>query len=151
MERFGSTLRRGFSAQSIFSFVFVVLITTLLWVLIGGQSAHAADPTDASWSGESIIYANHAYTLTTDYKDTSNTIPSGATVFQTVPQTAANGDKKVFILYFTSGVDPPTAKTAKYVEFDYSAANGLSNAGNTKDISLTVKGEQDEASSCSVL
>jgi|GEM_PF-399585 len=150
MERFGSTLRRVYSAHGIFSFVFVVLIATLLLVLIGGQAAHAADPTDASWSGDSIIYANHGYTLSTDNVSTGNAIPSGATVYKTPLITADNGDKKVFILYFTSGVDPPTAKSAKYVELDSSDTGSLSNAKNTKDITLTPQGEQDEISSCSV-
>ena len=147
MERFTSTLRRGSSAQSIFSFVLVVIITTLLWVIIGSQTAHAAD---AAWSGNGIIHANHGYNLVTDFKDTTNTIPSGATVYQTPPQIDTNDDKKVFILYFTSGVDPPTATSAKYVEFAYSETDGLSDPQNKKDVTLTVKGTEDEISSCSV-
>jgi len=149
MERFGSTSHRVISVRSIFTFVLVVIIATLLSVLISSQTTHAADPT-AAWSGESIIYDGHGYTLAPDFKDTSNTIPAGATVYQSVPQTATNGDRKVFVLYFTSGVDPPTAKTVKTVEFTYSASDGLSNPQNQKDVSLTVKGEEDENSSCSV-
>ena len=149
MERFSSTSHRVFSVRSIFTFVLVVIITTLLSVLISSQTTHAADPT-AAWSGESIIYDGHGYTLAPDFKDTSNTIPAGATVYQSVPQTGTNGDRKIFVLYFTSGVDPPTAKTVKTVEFTYSASDGLSNPQNQKDVTLTVKGEEDEASSCSV-
>lgn len=150
MERFSSTLRRVFSAQSIFSFVLVVIITTLFSVLIGGQVTHAANPTDAAWSGESIVYSNHGYTVVTDFKDPTGTIPDGSTVYQTPVQTSNNSDKKVFILYFTPGVDPPTATSAKYVEFSSSTTGKLSDPKNAKEVTLTVKGQEDEASSCSV-
>jgi len=149
MERFGSTSHRVFSVRSIFTFVLVVLITTLLSVIISSQPTHAAD-TEASWSGDTIIYDGHGYDLTTDYKDTSNTIPTGSTVYQSIPQTGTDGGQKAFVLYFTPGVDPPTAKTAKAVEFTYSASTGLSNPKNATDVSLTLKGEQSEKSSCSV-
>jgi len=136
--------------RSIFTFVLVVLITTLLFVTLGGQTTHAADPTDAAWSGDIIIHDKYGYNLVTDFKDTTNTVPDGATVYQTAPITTGNGDKKVFILYFTSGVDPPTAKNANYVEFKLSASNTVSDPQNKKTVTLTVKGEEDEASSCSV-
>ncbi len=148
MELFGSTSRGGFSVRGIFTFVLVVVVTALLWVIIGGEPAHAAD---ANWSGESIIYEGHGFTKSTEYKDSSNAIPSGATVYQTPPQTdTATGSQKVFIIYFSPGVDPPLATTAKYVEFKYTAANGLTNPQNEKDITLTKQGEQSEFSSCSV-
>jgi hypothetical protein len=150
MERFGSTSHRVFSVRGIFTFVLVVIIATLLSVLIGSHDTHAADPTDASWSGESIIYDGSGYTLTTDYKDPSNAIPSGAKVYQSAVKTESNGDKKILILYFSSGVDPPTATSAKFIKFDYSADNSLTNPQDQKDISLTKQGEEDEASSCSV-
>lgn len=148
MERFGSPLHRGFSVRGILSFVLVVFITTLLWVTFSGQTAHAAD---ANWNGEAIIYDGHGFSKAADVKDTSNTIPSGATVYQSTPQsTPGTTDKKVFILYFTSGVDPPKATSAQYVEFDYSATSGLSNPQNSRSVSLTLQGEEDPLSSCSV-
>jgi len=150
MERFRSTSHRVFSARSIFTFVLVVIITTLFSVIIGGQATHAADPTDAAWNGESIVHSNHGYTLVADFKDPTGTIPDGSTVYQTPVQTSDNGDKKVFILYFTPGVDPPTATTAKYIEFNYSATGELSDPKNAKSVTLTVKGQEDAASSCSV-
>ncbi|MDB5163283.1 MAG: rane protein of unknown function [Candidatus Saccharibacteria bacterium] len=135
--------------RSILTFVLVVVITTLLWVLIGSQQVHAVGP-EANWSGDTIVFDNHGYSKTTDFKDNSNTIPDGATVYQTPPQTVGgSSSKKVFVIYFSSGVDPPTAKTAQYVEFDYSN-NGLSNPQNKKDITITEQGEQGELTSCSV-
>ncbi|MDB5180342.1 MAG: rane protein of unknown function [Candidatus Saccharibacteria bacterium] len=149
MERFGLPSHRGFSVRSILTFVLVVLITTLLWVFIGSQQVHAVGP-EANWSGDTIVFDNHGYSKTTDFKDNSNTIPDGATVYQTPPQTVGgSSSKKVFVIYFSSGVDPPTAKTAQYVEFDYSN-NGLSNPQNKKDITITEQGEQSELTSCSV-
>jgi hypothetical protein len=150
MERFGSTSHRGFSVRSIFTFVLAVVITALLWVIIGGQASHAADPT-AAWSGDSIVYNNHTYNKATDFKDATNTVPAGSTVYQTTPQTVdGSSSKKVFILYFSSGVDPPTATTVKYVEFDISSDNATSNPQNARDVTLEKKGTQGEGSSCSV-
>lgn len=147
METFGSTSRRVLSSRSIFTFVLAVLVTALLWVVIGGQAAHAAD---ANWSNDSIIYDGHGYTQATDFNDTTGTIPNGASIFKTPPQTDSSGSQKVFILYFSSGVDPPKATTAKYVEFDVSPTGQVSNPGNARDITLTVKGEESEYTSCAV-
>jgi hypothetical protein len=148
MERFGSTLRRGNSVQSIFMFVFVVLITTLLWVIVGSQPAHAAD---ANWNNDTIIYDGHNFTAAENFKDPTGTVPSDATVYQSQPQDVQyTDDQKVFVIYFSSGVDPPTATKAKYVEFNYSAANELSNPQNPRDITLTLKGQEEENTSCSV-
>jgi hypothetical protein len=151
MERFGSTFYRGFSVKSIFMFIAVVFITTLLWVTFGNSAtAHAAD---ASWSGDTIIYDGHGFTKATDYNDASDTIPSGATVYQTPPQVTAGSDaRKIFIIYFTSGVDPPKAEKAKYVEFTVSSSQALSEPKNSRDITLTTKDAEDlaETSSCSV-
>jgi len=152
MERFGFPSRRAISVRSILTFALMVVVTALLWVTFGTQQAKALPfGDDASWSGESIIYADHGYTKTTDYKDTSNTIPAGATVYQTQPIPTPNSSaQRIFIIYFSSGVDPPTATTAKYVEFNYAANKNLSSPQNAKDISLTVKGQESEQSSCSV-
>jgi hypothetical protein len=148
MERFSSTSHRVFSVRGIFTFVIVVMIAALLSVLAGSQATHAADPT-AAWSGESIVFDGHGYALTKDFKDPTGTIPSDAQVYKTPVITEPNGDKKVLVLYFSSGTDPPTATSVKYVSFD-SDSTTLSNARDQKDVTLTVKGEQDEASSCSV-
>ena len=151
MERFGSTSHRGYSVRSILTSALVVLIAALLWVIIGGQTTHALGDTDASWSGDVIIYDGHAFNKTTDFKDTTNTIPAGATVYQAPLQAGATSDsKKALIIYFSAGVDPPAATTAKYVEFDYSSNQQTSNPQNQKDIKLTVKGKETQLQSCSV-
>jgi hypothetical protein len=151
MERFGLPSHRGLSVRSILTFALVVVVTALLWVLTGSQATHAADPT-AAWSGDSIVYDNHGYNKVDDFKDATNTVPAGATVYKAPPQTAngSSAQKKVFILYFSPGVDPPTATSVKYVEFNISNTDTVSNPQNTRDVTLTPKGKQDEASSCSV-
>jgi hypothetical protein len=148
MERFSSTSHRVFSVRGIFTFVLVVMIATLLSVLIGSHDTHAADPI-ANWTGETIVYDGHGYTITNEFNDTTNSIPNDATIYKSPVLTEDNGDKKILVLYFASGLDPPTATTVKYVEFDYDD-DKTSNASNKRDVTLTLKGEQDEYSSCSV-
>lgn len=151
MERFGSTSHRGFSVRSVLTSALVVILAALLWVIIGGQTTHALGDTDASWSGDVIIYDGHSFGKTTDFKDTSNTIPSGATVYQAPLQPGATtNSKKALVIYFSNGVDPPKATTAKYAEFDVDSNNQASNPQNTKDIKMTVKGKETELQSCSV-
>jgi len=150
MERFGSTSHRVFSVRSIFTFVLVVLITTLLSVTISSQATHAADEPKANWSGDSIVYDGHGYNLATDFKDTTGTVPTGATVYNTPAIPGTDGNQKVLVLFFSSGVDPPTATSVNFVQFKYTADGGLSDPDNTKDVKLTAKGEQDEGTSCSV-
>lgn len=142
--------RGGFSVRSILTFAFAVLITALFWATSGSLSAHA--DTDAHWGGDAIIYNDHGFTEATDIKDTTGTIPDGSKIYKTPVLTTGSGasaSQKVFIIYFTPGVDPPTATSAKYVEFDDN--NGtLSNPQNQKNISLTDKSHQTNSSSCAI-
>ena len=138
--------RGGFSVRSIIMFVLAVIATALLWTTLTPTATHAAD---ASWSGDSILFDNHGYTKSTDVNDTTGTIPSGATVYKT-PIIDNAGDKKVFVIYFTSGVDPPSASSASYVEFTYE--NGtLTNAKNKKTVSIDQESStSSNQSSCSI-
>lgn len=138
--------------RSILTFVLAVIVTALLWVVIGSHTTNAIPfGSDASWGGETIIYDTRSYTKTADFKDTSNTIPTGAIVYQApIEAGQGNGTQKAFIIYFSPGVDPPTATEAKYVEFDYSSSKTLSNPQNAKNVSLTIKGEETQLNSCSV-
>lgn len=143
---------RGFSVRSILTFVLSAIVAALLWATFGSSQAHAAP--SAAWSGtDTILYDNHGYTkASSELRDTTGTIPAGAASYQSPVQTdtRATGSKRVFILYFAPGVDPPTATSVKYVEFDY--ANGtLTNAKNQQDVELAKQGTSDSASSaCSV-
>lgn len=140
----------GFSVRSILTFALAVIVAALLWIASATTPAHAA--TDAHWGGDSIIYNNHGFTASTDTSDPTGTIPSGSTIFRTPIQNTGSGSsvsQKVFIIYFTSGVDPPTATSAEYVEFDFNKST-LSNAQNKKTLSLTEKSQQTANSSCAV-
>lgn len=136
--------------RSIIAFVLAVVTAVLLWATLASSPAHA-DPT-ANWSGDSIVYDNHGYNLDKEFKDPTGTVPSGATVYKTPVQTDTAGgttSQKVFILYFSPGVDPPTATTVKFIEFDYKSGV-ISNPANAQDVGLTLKGEEAPLSSCSV-
>jgi hypothetical protein len=150
MEHLLSPSRRGFSVRSILAFVLIVFVTMVLWTLGAAQPANAAGDTDANWSGESIIYDEHGYTVTDDFKDTTNTIPDGASVYLAPLQTQGSDAKKALVLYFTPGLDPPTAETAKYVEFSVADNGDWTNDQNAKDITVTPQGESSEYTSCSV-
>ncbi|MGH7218414.1 MAG: hypothetical protein ACREGE_03190, partial [Candidatus Microsaccharimonas sp.] len=152
MELVRFPLHRGFSVRSIFTFVLTVVIAVLLWATLSSVPAHA-QATTASWSGtDTILYDNHGYREDADFKDSTNTIPSDATVYTAPPQTTSGSstDQKLLVLYFAPGVDPPTATSVQYIEFDYDNGS-ISNAANKQSITLAVQGESDgTGSSCSV-
>jgi hypothetical protein len=146
-----SPSRRGFSVRSILAFVLVVFITTILATLVSSQATHAVPGgDDAAWNGDSIIYDSHSFSLKQDFKDTTNTIPESSTVYQAPLRDGGPDSQKAFILYFSPGVDPPAATSANYVEFAVANNGDLSDAQNKKEISLTLKGEEEQLSSCSV-
>ena len=150
MERARFPLHGGFSVRSIFTFALAVIATVFLWAIISGTPVHAAD---AVWSDDAILYDNHGYNKVSSFNDASGTIPAGSTVYQTPVQSGgASTSQRVFILYFTPGVDPPTATEAKYVEFDIATNKELSNPTNKRDVALTVQSASltETESSCSV-
>jgi len=152
MERVWSTLRRGISAQSILMFVLTVFIAALLWATFGNQTSASAITPVANWKGETIIYDGHQYYSAPEAKaGDSHGLPQGTHLYVHVTQpTGAAKTQKAFIIYFTPGVDPPTATSASYVEYDYSSSKVFSNPQGAKTIALTVKGEEASVSSCSV-
>jgi len=146
-----SPSRRGFSVRSILAFVLVVFLTTILATLFSSQMTHAVPGgDDSAWNGDSIIYDGHSFSLKQDFKDLTNTIPDSSTVYQAPLQDGGADSQKAFILYFSPGVDPPKATSANYVEFTVANNGDLSDAQNKKEVSLTLKGEEQQLSSCSV-
>jgi len=141
----------GFSVRSIVTFVLAVIATALLWTTLVGHTTHAA--TDAAWANDNttILFDNHGYTKNADFKDTTGTIPSGATVFTAPVQTdTASGKQKMLVLYFAPGVDPPTATSVQHVAFDYD--NGkISNPHDKQSVIMAPQGSTNNVvSSCSV-
>ncbi len=148
LARFPS--RGGFSVRSIFTFALAVISTVLLWAIFTSTPASAAD---AVWSNDTtILYDNNRYSKVDSVNDTSGTIPNGSSVYRSPTQSSTSGSQKVFILYFTPGVDPPTATTAQYVEFDVSSTNSLSNPSNKASVALAAQSTDlsEVKSSCSV-
>lgn len=141
--------RGGFSVRSIIMLCLTVLLTGLLWVILGATPAHAAD-TDAVWSGDVILYDNHGYIAPNEVLNTSHGLPAGTTMYLYIP--VVNGStansKTAYFIYFAPGTDPPTATSAEYVAYDYDGTN-FSNPHDKKTLSLELKGTSD-SSSCSV-
>lgn len=155
MELFRFPAHGGFSVRSILTFVLTVFTAALLWATFSSTPSLAAD--NATWTdGDVLLFDGHGFNQTNDaLNTTSGVIPSDATIYRSAIQPSGSASSsKVFIIYFSSGVDPPTATTAKYVEFDYSG-NKLSNPQNARDITVTPKGSDDSLggevnSSCTV-
>lgn len=154
LARFPS--RGGISVRSIFTFVLTVVITALLWIVLAAHPAKAelGGQTTASWQGGGnvLLYGTHSYTYTPDARDSSDTIPANAAVYQTAVQTDARAasSQKVLVIYFSPGVDPPTATNARQVEFSYSQGT-LSNPQDAKDITVEPQDVNGQSgSSCAV-
>ncbi|MGV9002086.1 MAG: hypothetical protein ACOH18_04000 [Candidatus Saccharimonadaceae bacterium] len=147
---------RVFSIRSIVTFVLTVVITALLWTTLASTTSGALglDETTANWqgSGSTLLYSGHGYNLASNFSDPTGTVPADATAYQSAVQTSGSSSvsKKIFILYFSSGVDPPTATSAKYVEFDYKNSI-VSNPQNQRDINVTPQEPNgNSGSSCNV-
>lgn len=143
--------RGGFSVRSIVVFALAVIATALLWTILVSQPTHAA--TDATWANDNktILFDYHGYTQNSDFKDTTGTIPAGATVYTAPVQTnTASGDQELLVLYFAPGLDPPTATSVSHVVFDYKSG-AVSNPHDKQTVGLAIQGTSDSvSSSCSV-
>lgn len=140
----------GLSVRSILTFALAAMVAAFLWITFSSSPALAVG--EATWGGDSIIFENHGFTAVTDISDPTGTILPGSSVYRTPTKptgTGSDASEKVFIIYFSPGVDPPTATAAQFAEFTYD--NGtLSNPQNKQDITLTLKSQQTASSSCTV-
>ena len=148
LSRFPSN--RGFSVRSIVAFALTVMITVFLWAILSSTPTFAAE---ATWQNDStILYDGHGYTEATSFSDPTGTIPAGSTVYKSpvLNSDQSSVSQRILILYFTPGVDPPTATTVKFVQFDYSST-GVSNPTNQKDVTAVPQDTSgNSGTSCSV-
>lgn len=152
MELTRSTSRRGFSVRSILTFVLAVFITGLLWAIVVVPSAHAEEP-KADWKGDSILYDGHQYYEIEDSAKAngSHGLAVGTHYYVFVEVISERPlQQKAHVIYFAPGSDPPTATTAKYAVYDYSASKVFSNPSGTTDIVITPQGQSSSYSSCTV-
>jgi len=153
MELLRSTSYRGFSVRSMLVFALTVIMTALLWVtVVAPTTSHAADP-EANWKGDSIVYDAHQYFPAAETKaGESHGLPAGTNYYIYVEQLNERPlIQKAHIIYFTPGLDPPTAKTAEYAEYNYSGTKVFSNPQEKKTITITPAGESNQTeSSCSI-
>ncbi|MDB5179892.1 MAG: rane protein of unknown function [Candidatus Saccharibacteria bacterium] len=154
MERVWSTSRRGFSVRSILTFVLTVFIAALLWATFGSHTATHAAASPATWKGASILYDGHQYFAQTAAKagDSIN-LPVGTNYYLYTPDNSGGNPPatvKAFVIYFTPGVDPPTAQTATFATYDYSSQKVFSNPSSKQAITITPQGSQSSYSSCTI-
>ena len=156
MERFGITpytrVFQGFSVRTIFMFVIAALSAGLLWATFVSQPVNAAED-QATWDGAALSYDGHQFI--DNGKAKRNQFPG---ISEGVHYFTASDNQKgsattphdVFVLYFSPGVDPPSAKTARVVTFTYDpTTKTYSKPTDQKSVAIT--GTQGEnATSCAV-
>ncbi|RWZ78434.1 MAG: hypothetical protein EOT05_01590 [Candidatus Microsaccharimonas sossegonensis] len=158
MERVWSTSRRGLSARSILTFALTVFMTALLWVTFGNHTlTYAADPT-ASWKGNNILYnGNEYFPAGNAAANDSIGLPEGTPYYIYIPTSTNQTNtstppttQKAYVIYFTSGTDPPKEKTASFATYDYSSSKVFSNPTDKQAITITPKGSESSYSSCTI-
>ena len=143
----GSLLRR------ILMFAMTVLVAAFLVATIVTASANAQTP-GADWKGDSILYDGKQYFVAADATaGQSHGLPVGTKYYVASDEATGSGtsaSRKAYIIYFSPGVDPPTATTAKYATYDLSSTDIYSNRQDGADITIKPQGTSDSYSSCSV-
>jgi len=144
--------RGGFSVRSIFTFVFAVILTALLWATFSSHTTHAEG--GANWKGDTIIHdGRQYYPGGVAESGQSHGLDEGSTYYFAVEEVSGTTpmSRKAYVIYFAPGVDPPTAEAADYAEYDYSKDNEFSNRTNAQSIDITPKGDEGSyGSSCDI-
>lgn len=130
-----------------------VILTALLTLLFAVPTTNAEGST-AEWSGQSITYEYHQYFKASEPAKANQIpgVPQDSTYYVFVEQISERPlQQKAHVIYFTTGIDPPTATSANYAVYDYSATKTFSNATGQMSIVITPQGEGDAyASGCAV-
>lgn len=127
-------------------------MTALLWATFSPATpTHAAEPT-ATWSGSSLLYDNHPYyEQATAKKNESHGLAAGTHYYTYLEEVSTNPTVyKAHVIYFSPGTDPPTAKKATYIEYDYSTTKVYSHPTGKKSIGITAASDTSSYSSCAV-
>ena len=136
-------------------FVLTVIMTALLWVTVANPATtHAVSINDsANWKGQSITYSGGQFFPAGEAKAGESHGLAVGTKYYVYIETVSERPlvQKAQIIYFTPGLDPPTATTAKVTTYDYSATKEYSNPSDSKSIDIAPLGESSEAaSSCTI-
>lgn len=152
MELARSTSRGGYSVRSIFTFALTVTMTALLWAIFASSPTQAAPEDPANWQGDSILYDGHQYYAVQDAKaGDSHNLPVGTKLYVYVEQISERPlQQKAHVIYFAPGADPPSADSADYVTYNYSATRTYSNPQDKRSIVMTPRGEEGSYSACTV-
>lgn len=155
MELVRLTAHRVYSMRRIFMFAMTVLVAALLVTTSFSPLTRAAEIDDGAWKGDSIIYDNKQFFPAPDaVAGESHGLPAGTKYYVATleantldNQTSTN---KAFVLFFSPGVDPPTATSAQYTSYDVSSTNEYTNRQGTSTIPMVAKGNEDSYSSCDI-
>ncbi|UTX51314.1 oligosaccharide repeat unit polymerase [Candidatus Saccharibacteria bacterium TM7i] len=110
-------------------FVIAAFGAALLWATLFAQPTHAQGAA-ADWNGASLQYDGRQYVdagkaKRNEFPGISENAPyftSSSTPSNSNGPQSNNVPRDVYILYFTPGVDPPSAKNAQHVKFTYNPA-----------------------------
>lgn len=160
MEQFGLTPHtqsfRGRSVRTIFTFVLAVLSAALLLTIFLSPVSQAQAGT-AEWSGTALQYNGKKFleggkATRNQFPGISVDAPYYLTEASSNPLGAqgSNIPRDVIVIYFSPGVDPPTATSAQYVQFTYTPnTDTYSNPSN--QATITIDGEHGaEFSNCTI-
>lgn len=117
------------------------LVFTALSAAVFAQLLFVSTPVfaeDASWQGSDIVYQNNTYTKCTSSADCGNVQFAQGANYYAYEQPPTNGSSigKAFVIYFTTGTDPPTATSANYVSYDMNGDTYI-NPGQPQKITIT--------------
>ena len=133
------------SARNLLLFVTTILVTAFTWILISAPITHAAD---GEWVSGAIIHNGNRYAKGAAItQDDGSGLPVGSQVYIYIEPAQTGGSsslQKAHIIYFTPGVDPPTAASANYATYTYnlSARPAIySNGSGGTTITLTTQSQ----------
>ena len=157
-DKLSLTSLGGNSRRRIFTYAMSTLVVAFLWVLFATTATHALEspggtggdttPTSqatttnsntATWQDGSIVYQGNTYSGPTTADGSSDPkLASGDIYYQkeVAPNLTTSG--KAYVIYFSSGVDPGSAKTANYVTYTVNGFDGSYSApSKVQSISIT--------------
>jgi len=149
MELTRFTSYRGLSVRSIFTFALAIFMMALLWAIF----APTASAAEGNWNGQSIQYEQRQYLPAATEAKTgeSHGLTAGTTYYLSIEKVSDRPlVQKAYLIYFAPGVDPPTATSAQYAVYDYSAAKEFSNPRDQATIVLNLQSEETTYNSCNV-
>lgn len=128
------------SMRKYLRFASALLMACFLYIFLTTPTALAAD---AQWNGNAITYNGHDYENPRTASDSDGlNLPTGTIYYVYLPPVTGpeSLNTKAYVIYFTTGVDPPTATSVKHAVYDFDGTK-YSNQSNVKTITLAAAPE----------